>query len=455
MEEYIRTLLEQIRSKKAKTMVEKEIRNHMEEQVKANETAGMTKENAVKAAIEDMGDPVETGISLDRIHRPQAAWGMIFIMAAVSIITILIHVAVGIKAGEAGSWLISDYAARTGAAVCIGFFLMLFVYRLDYSFMAGYAKIIAGVFLGILFLEVFVIGASVNGAKAWMAIPGIGYISIINVMFLYVPIYGALLYQYHETGYGGIFKSILWMVVPVFIALRIPCTSLGLYLLFMMSVLLVLAVLKGWFLIDKKKFLIIYISALILVPILLVAVMMKTGMFTSYQQARIMFFLRKETSEYNYVGNLLKEYTAGSHLFGGSGNDVIGFLPEYNSAYILTFLSSYYGMAAAILICALLAFLVAKVFQISLRQKNQLGSMMGLGCGLVFLVNLMINIASNLGLMMPAAQTFLPFFSYGGTGIVVSYILMGIVLSVYRYKKVLPAHPERNRKKLKLYLEWK
>lgn len=74
-----------------------------------------------------------------------------------------------------------------------------------------------------------------------------------------------------------------------------------------------------------------------------------------------------------------------------------------------------------------------------MRQKNQLGMMMGCGCGIVFLINFSINILENLGIF-PQSVTFLPFLSAGGSCIIVSYGLMGIVLSTYRYKNIYPRH---------------
>lgn len=62
--------------------------------------------------------------------------------------------------------------------------------------------------------------------------------------------------------------------------------------------------------------------------------------------------------------------------------------------------------------------------------------MMGYGCGMVFFVSVFWNVLVTLGLVFPT-YTFLPFFSYGGVTMVVTYILLGIVLSIYRYKNVL------------------
>ena len=117
----------------------------------------------------------------------------------------------------------------------------------------------------------------------------------------------------------------------------------------------------------------------------------------------------------------------------------MGNLPAFNADYILTYLSSVYGTITAILLCCVLAVLIFAVFNTAMRQKNQLGMMMGCGCGIVFLINFSINILENLGIF-PQSVTFLPFLSAGGSCIIVSYGLMGIVLSTYRYKNIYPRH---------------
>lgn len=65
--------------------------------------------------------------------------------------------------------------------------------------------------------------------------------------------------------------------------------------------------------------------------------------------------------------------------------------------------------------------------------------MIGFGCGMILVVSLILNVLVNTGTIPPAA-TSLPFLSAGGGNIVVSYALIGIVLSIYRFKNVYPRH---------------
>ena len=100
MDEYLKLLLEQIRCTKARPYIKQELQDHMEDQIAENMKAGMDHEQAEKEAVRDMGDPVETGISLDSIHRPQAAWKLLGIIIFISIAGVLIHAGISGKASE-------------------------------------------------------------------------------------------------------------------------------------------------------------------------------------------------------------------------------------------------------------------------------------------------------------------------------------------------------------------
>lgn len=70
-ESYIRDVVEQIRCVRARDGIAKELSDHIEDQTAAYVEKGVTHEEAVRRAVQEMGDPVEVGVELDRIHRPQ------------------------------------------------------------------------------------------------------------------------------------------------------------------------------------------------------------------------------------------------------------------------------------------------------------------------------------------------------------------------------------------------
>ena len=452
MEEYIKILLEQIRCKKACPKIEEEIRSHIEEQAKANMEEGMEEEEALKAAVLDMGDPVETGVALDGIHKPQIAWDMILLIAFISLISIAIHIVIGMGAEEIGSQSRHRYVMQSIGYVGIGFLLMLRVYRLDYSILGKYGKLCALGFLAGALLLTWSMVTSAHLVVGTTSVNGQMYLNMgamlfspKHLAFLYVPVYGAVLFQYRKTGWKGVIGALLFLVVPVWFVWHIPCVSTAIQLLLILSVMLSAAVIKDWFLIPKKIFLGIYWGIMIFLPVMMVFLAAGGRILAPYQQARIQVFLNRSSGESGYLSRMLSDYLAGSRMFGAGKPDVAGHLPNYYSDYILTFLSGCYGIAAACGICLLLCVLAARAFRIALLQRNQLGMMIGLGCSLTLFTNTAVNIAENFSLL-PAMESYLPFFSHNGSGIIVSYILIGFVLSVYRYKNIplaVSARPHR------------
>ena len=135
-------------------------------------------------------------------------------------------------------------------------------------------------------------------------------------------------------------------------------------------------------------------------------------------------------------------------MFGSNGKD-LGKYVFTNGDYFLSYIFSAYGLILGVIICCILAVLILKIFAVSFGQKNQLGRCIGCGCGMVILLNFLYSVGLNLG-EFPLTQSFLPFFSAGGNNIIVCYILLGIVLSINRYKNIYPAKVNTRLKTMKV-----
>lgn len=420
MEEYLNNLLDQIRCKKAHAAIREELESHISDQIEDNMKAGMTREEAEKAAVCDMGDPVTTGISLDQIHRPKMARQMIVLMAVIMFAGVLIH------------WMMG--APMACMQTISGFCLMFFICHLDYTRIAAIAKVIAA---GIILVGIYALFFGVRfGGNIFVASLLWFRISMFSFLMLYVPVYGAILYSYYGEGYKGLVKAALWAVPPLFIALMMSSLTLFLILSVCMVSLLVLAVVKKWFQVKQKR---VVIGAAILVLAI-------TGILqianAPYQMDRIRNFLAGDV-ELNYVTKVLKNCFSGSILIGKGVEELKTTLPDYNNSFILAYLTGTYGYIICAAVCAVLVLLIVAIFSIVFRQKNQLGMMMGFGSGMILFTNIAINLLENFGIL-PTSQTFLPFFSKGGSCMYVCYILMGVILSVYRYKDVYSVHlPKR------------
>ena len=436
MEEYMRILMEQIRCQKAHPYIKEEIRGHIEAQIEDNMAAGMSREKAEKAAVEDMGSPVETGIELDRIHRPKTNWGLIGLMVLISLVGVVLHELMWREMG-----LLASGSLKFVKYTIIGFVLMLVVYRIDYSVIARFAKIIAVIMIGAC--AVAILQENVVGSAYELRIFGWN-ISLFFPMLLYVPVYGAVIYKYYGQGYGGLNKAILWMIIPVALAFCLPQLMLSGLLLVSMMVVLTVALAHDWFRVAKKRVIAMLWGCGIGVPLAALAFVLGFGMLETHQIARIRAFLANTDNQgANYMTWLLREILARCQFLGsgvgnwGNSENLMAYVPECNTGYVFSYILHQYGIFAGIVLCGALAVLIAMIFRISFKQRNQLAMCMGCGCGMVLGLNVVINITENIGLL-PVTETFLPFFSNGRSSVLVCYVLMGIILSIYRYKNIYP-----------------
>ena len=181
METYLEKLLSQIRCKKARPYIAEEIKDHIESQIADNLSEGMSYEEAEKNAVTDMGDPVEVGISLDRIHKPKIAWKLLVIVGILSLLGLLLQQSIlrqpGYQELEIGMQERYRYAAEGfGSAVAIGFFLMCMIYFLDYTVIAKYSRFIGGAILILGGLRVAGFGGlDVDGIGNWIGFGGSGW----------------------------------------------------------------------------------------------------------------------------------------------------------------------------------------------------------------------------------------------------------------------------------------
>ncbi|MFQ7617484.1 FtsW/RodA/SpoVE family cell cycle protein [[Clostridium] scindens] len=144
------------------------------------------------------------------------------------------------------------------------------------------------------------------------------------------------------------------------------------------------------------------------------------------------------SGEAGYQEQAVKGLLMGSRLWGESAKaSALTGVADGND-YMLTYITACYGILAAVVLTGLILFLFLRFLKISMGQKNQLGMAMGAGCASVFIIQLLTCLLINVGLL-PAASVYLPFISYGGSGALAVYLLLGILLSIYRYQNVLPA----------------
>ena len=196
------------------------------------------------------------------------------------------------------------------------------------------------------------------------------------------------------------------------------------------------AVYKGWFQVCKKAVLTGIGVVVVLIPVLLAGGIWCFGM--AYQKERIaaIFSIGDYAVDFPRV-NMIREMISGSSAFHGNPQfkELLTYLD--GSDHLLASVVAAYGILAGILLVLCLVVLILRFAKISLNQKNQLGMVMGIGCTALFLIQTVVFILENLG-GVGEMGIYCPFFGTEKSGILASYILLGLLLSICRYQKTAP-----------------
>lgn len=436
-EEYLKTVTDQMRCKRARAAVQEEMDQHIEDQTEAFLMEGLDRENAVCEAVKEMGDPVEVGIAMDRIHRPKMAWGMIGLIAVLSLAGFILQALMQTKVEEA--YFLPGGSEKQLVLLAVGLFLMTGVCYLDYTRIGKYAREITVLLWGCFIGGIVLFGAEINGAVSWIALPYLPSFNVTLGVFLFVPLYAGVLCAYRGQGYAALVKGILWMLPSLGFVLTRPNVAGTVILFFSFAIVLTVAVARDWFRVKKGAVLTALWGVIILLPVGGILYFLQAP---GYQGERVRaIFGMVEGKGFPYQAETMRTVLSGSHLIGASGalnqTGVDTALLTDTSSNMLICAIAYYGILVALAVIAAMTFLFLRFLKISLRQKNQLGMLMGTGCCAVFLLQMTVYAVYNLGILNWSIRCYCPFLTYGGSGVLVAYIMLGLLLSICRYQNVV------------------
>ncbi len=421
-------------------MVSEEIEHHIEDQKEAYIADGDEESTAMIKALEQMGNPVEVGKQLDKLHKPLLEWKLLLIVLALCSFGLLIQLSINgtLKATDIQNGL---DIRRQIMFLFAGFILMGIAYLVDYSILGKYAKIIWAILLfGCILYAQF--GRVVNGIVIYLP----------SIALLFIPLYGGIVYAYRKRGYLGLIKCLFLSLITMLLEMRIVVQS-NVYIGFILSCLLILtiAVCKNWFGTSIR-------NALLLIwgwplPLLIIIIVTGNRFFTEYQWERlnnwISIILNPQYSNRGYLMNIARETVKQATMFGESRYVKSDYIPGLNPDYILTYVIGRYGIAAGVLLIALFIVLFERMIHISLKQKNSLGVFVGIGCSMVFITLGTNYILANLGFQF-LSQVNLPFVSYGGASLIINFIVMGFMLSIFRNANIIKEIPYKKRYKIRI-----
>lgn len=111
------------------------------------------------------------------------------------------------------------------------------------------------------------------------------------------------------------------------------------------------------------------------------------------------------------------------------------FLPEEHNDFIFAIVCEELGLIGAIIIILLFAALILRGFWIALHARDRFGTLVVVGVITLIAMQTFLNISVVTG-FLPTTGISLPFFSYGGTALMMQLAEMGIILSVSRQMRI-------------------
>ncbi len=314
----------------------------------------------------------------------------------------------------------------------VGFFVMGFLARFDYKKLERYNKNFMWIVIALLFILQFTpLGVTINGAKRWI---NLGFMQL-QPSELAKPLFCLLLASAFKDKVD-LFNTKNWtrifipMLVVLFLIFKQPNLSMVLILLSTCLVLYVAA--SGPIILLGIMGGAIGLGALSMVPKLL----------HGYQMDRITIWLNPGSDAlgkgYNIIQSLIA-FASGGFSGTGYGGSIqkLAYLPECHTDFIFAIIAEEFGWIGCLFIVGLFVALVHRGLKIAKRCPDMYGKLMAIGITFIFGAQALLNMSVASG-FCPVTGVTLPFISYGGTSIIVSLAMVGILLNIskQRIKKI-------------------
>lgn len=168
-----------------------------------------------------------------------------------------------------------------------------------------------------------------------------------------------------------------------------------------------------------------------------------TGVFADYQKERIKSFIDPladiQGAGYNAYQSTI---AVGSGQLMGKGvgygtQSKLEFLPEYETDFIFAAFSEEWGFVGVLIIFALYGVVMWRAIHIAIYAYSNFEALFALGFAIFIISHFTIHVGMNIGLL-PVTGITIPFMSYGGSHLLVEFIMIGILMGMQRYER--PVH---------------
>jgi len=309
-------------------------------------------------------------------------------------------------------------------AAVAGIFLIFILTFLNYQIFKNYAYIFY-IFMIFTLLAVLFFGKEIRGTKGWFDFVFFQFqpteFAKIVLLIILAKYFSSISGKPHQIKH--ILVSGILTFIPVGLILAQPDLGSALILVLLWVLMLLVSGIK-------KE----YIALLFFLGLGLFLLAWNHAL-APYQKDRILSFVNPMRDPLGAGYHMIQSKIAigSGKLFGrGLGHgpqSQLNFLPDQHTDFIFAVISEELGFLGAIILLFLLCFLLLRIVKISKRVKDEFGLMLTLGTCFLFLIQIFINIGMNIG-VLPVTGVPLPFLSYGGSALLFSFIILGILESI-------------------------
>jgi|TARA_B100000902_G_scaffold399520_1_gene470773 cell division protein FtsW len=364
---------------------------------------------------------------LDKIKGDKIIWTIVSLLAIFSFLPVYS------ASSNFGNGFIFSNMIKHVAIVFIGILIMYAVHLIPYRYFKGLSIIALPVII-VLLLFTALQGNVIEGANAsrWIKLPVVGLSfqpssMAIVILMVYTAFYLSKNYEKEIKFTDSILP--LWTPILLVVFLILPSNFSTAAMIFLMILTLIFI---GRYPI-KYLFGILFSGIVLLSFFILLSKSYPDLMPNRVDTwtSRIENYLGSNGAESNYQIDRAKSAIANGSIFGvGAGKSTMkNLLPQSTSDFIYAIITEEYGTLGAIGILLLYTWLLFRIIIVSYKSKTVFGQLLALGVGLPVIFQAYINMGVAVQLFPVTGQP-LPLISTGGTSIWMTFLALGIVLSV-------------------------
>lgn len=315
----------------------------------------------------------------------------------------------------------------------IGFVLMIGISYIDYHSLHH----LCYVFLGLSYLALILVLMlpPVNNVHRWIGVGGYGIQASEFSKFaivLFLAHWGSLYYDKMSTIKYGVVPALAVFVSTAVLLVLEPHYS-GIVIILLLTV--VMLYLAG---INTKWLAVAGVAVVIAFLIAWVTGLLSYAMTRMEGWGQALEYTTEKMWQTTWqTRNSLYAIGSGG-LFGlglGNSRQKYGYLPEPQNDFIFAVVCEELGLVGAIVILIIFAALVWRGVKIALKAPDRFGKLLGIGLISQIGIQVILNIFVITD-WLPNTGISLPFFSYGGSSLVVLMAQMGVILSISRHSNI-------------------